>query len=416
MSLIKRGLKNSSYLLVGRIILVFLGLTSSVILTRNLSLSEYGSLAIIFNYVTIFTYLSFNGISSYTMREGARKIDEFPNMIDKTSGIKFLFAIIAQIICILVIPLTPYSQTVKLFILIYSFYIPFNSFLNHWITVFSVHEKFIYRALINIIPSVFYVTSIIIIIFFVQHNQIPLLVIANLGSFLLGLLFCYILSQKVMRFKSSIFTILFDKKIIIGGTYFFIITLAGLLFAKIDVFMVSLLGTEEQVGIYNITNRFARMGTEFRTFLFAGFFPVMIKEVNAGKILRHEVFKYTIIIFFITCIAALIGYYFSQDLFTFIYGNNYALSGALFGLLCFFLAIDFSIQPYIMLFLSSGHEKLVAIIFTLLALSNIVLNIVLFDLFELWGIVYSTLITYSLFFVIIITVGIKKLIKHKILL
>ncbi|MBJ11458.1 MAG: hypothetical protein CMG62_00035 [Candidatus Marinimicrobia bacterium] len=338
MSLIKRGLKNSSYLLVGRIILVFLGLTSSIILTRNLSLSEYGSLAIVFNYVTIFTYFSFNGISSYTMREGARNIDEFSNLIDKTSGIKFFFAIIAQLLCISVIPLTPYSHTVKLFIVIYSFYIPFNSFLNHWLAVFDVHEKFVYRALINIIPSVFYVTSIIIIIFFVQHNQIPLLVIANLVSFFMGLLFCYIFSQKVMMFKSSIFTFLFNKKIIIGGTYFFIITLAGLLFAKIDVFMVSFLGTEEQVGIYNLTNRFARMGTEFRTFLFAGFFPVMIKEVNTGKIFRNEIYKYTIIIFVITCIAALIGNYFSEDLFTFIYGGKYALSGALFGVLCFFFS------------------------------------------------------------------------------
>ncbi|MBJ11459.1 MAG: hypothetical protein CMG62_00040 [Candidatus Marinimicrobia bacterium] len=82
----------------------------------------------------------------------------------------------------------------------------------------------------------------------------------------------------------------------------------------------------------------------------------------------------------------------------------------------FFLAIDFSIQPYIMLLLSSGQEKIVAIIFSFLALCNIALNIILFDIFGLWGIVYSTLITYTLFFVIIIFVGIQKLIKHKVLL
>ena len=219
-----------------------------------------------------------------------------------------------------------------------------------------------------------------------------------------------------MRFKSSIFTYFFNKKIIIGGTYFFIITLAGLLFAKIDIFMVSFLGTEEQVGIYNLTNRFARMGTEFRTFLFAGFFPVLIKEIKTGKIFRNDMYKYTIAIFAITCTAALIGNYFSEDLFTYIYGNKYALSGALFGVLCFFLAIDFSIQPYIMLLLSSGDEKIVAIIFSLLSLCNIFLNIILFDIFGLWGIVYSTLITYTLFFVSTIIVGIKKLIKNKVLL
>ena len=129
MSFLIRGLKNSSYLFVGRVSIIIIGLATSVLVTRNLSLSEYGSIATVISYVSLFTYFSFNGISTYVMREGARSMEKLPTLIDKTSGIKLLFAISAQIMCITVLPLTPYALDIKLIIILYSFYIPFNSFL-----------------------------------------------------------------------------------------------------------------------------------------------------------------------------------------------------------------------------------------------------------------------------------------------
>ena len=165
MSLLSRGLKNSSYLLLSRIVLVFLGLFSSIYLTRNLTLMEYGSIITVFTYVSIFTYFSFNGISTYVMREGARSMEKLPSLIDKTSGIKLLFAISAQIMCIVVLPLTPYALDIKLIIILYSFYIPFNSFLTHWVIVFNVYEKFQYTALLNILPQLTYLLSALFIIY-----------------------------------------------------------------------------------------------------------------------------------------------------------------------------------------------------------------------------------------------------------
>ena len=40
--------------------------------------------------MSIFTYFSFNGISTYVMREGARSMEKLPSLIDKTSLEYFL--------------------------------------------------------------------------------------------------------------------------------------------------------------------------------------------------------------------------------------------------------------------------------------------------------------------------------------
>lgn len=417
MSLINRGIKNSSYLLISRIFLIVLGLFSSILLTRNLSLATFGAVVTVFTYVNLFTYLSFNGISTYVMRQGAKSIDKLPSLIDKTSGVKLFFVIFAQIICVAFLPITSFSLNIKLLIILYSFYLIFNSLLSHWIIVFDVYEKFQYRAILNILPQFLYFLSGIYIVFFIvdENLQIILLVLSNLLSFAITLLFCYKYSQKIVRFKTSFSKLFFDKKIIIGGAYFFIITLAGLLFAKVDVFMVSLLGSQEEVALYSVANRLTRQLSEIRTVMYAGFFPVLIKRASVSSIDKNKVFKTTFYFFFIVVVIALIVSNFSEIIFITIYGDKYAYSGYLFSLLCFFLAIDYSIQPYVMLLTASGNEKIVAIIFSILSITNILTNVVFYGYWELKGIVYSTLLTYSIFAIMIIFIAIPILTKNKVI-
>ena len=413
MSFFARGIKNSSYLFASRVLLIILGLATSVLVTRGLSLREYGSIATVISYVSVFTYFSFNGISSYVSREGMKNVSLLANFIEETSGIKFLFALMAQILCISFLVVVPYAQHIKILILFFSSYILIHSFLSHWIIVFNVHEKFHYRAFLNIFPNLFYLITAIIIIQNNYSDKVILLLAMNLVSIFFTLLLCYIFSQRVDPFKISIFKFNFDKDIIIGGTYFFLITLGGLLFAKIDVFMVTLLGSEEQVAIYNISNKIVRQGAELRTAIYAGFFPVLVKEINKGSIEIKKLYKITFSLFIIVLLGAIFMNLFSVDIFTLLYGNKYALSGQLFGLLCFFLAIDFSIQPYVILLLAIGHEKMIAIFFSILAITNMVANIIFFKYWALWGIVYSTLLTYSLFFILIISFSLTILNKQK---
>ena len=68
-----------------------------------------------------------------------------------------------------------------------------------------------------------------------------------------------------------------------------------------------------------------------------------------------------------------------------------------------------------MLLTSSGNEKIVAFIFSILAITNILTNIVFYMHWGLVGIVYSTLFTYSLFSLLIIIVGVPILKKHKVI-
>jgi len=351
------------------------------------------------------------------MRESARSMDRLPILIDKTIGMKLFFGICAQILCIILLPITPYALNIKLIIILYSFYLLFQSFLGHWIIVFTVHEKFYYRAILNVFPQLIYLVSAVYIVYSIenQNYQVIFLVIANLLSVALTLILCYLFAQKVIKFKSSLFEFNFDKKIIIGGSYFLIITLAGLLFAKIDIFMVSILGDEQQVAIFNVASRLTRQLSEIRTVMYAGFFPILIKRTSISILNKGVIYKTTLFFFICTLIGAFIMQQYSVDIFLLLYGNKYAYSGYLFGLLCYFLAIDYSIQPYVMLLTSSGNEKIVAIIFSLLAIINIVTNVIFYNYWNLAGIVYSTLLTYTIFAILIVVVGVPILKKNNII-
>ena len=149
--------------------------------------------------------------------------------------------------------------------------------------------------------------------------------------------------------------------------------------------------------------------------MYAGFFPILIKRTSNSSLDKNKIYRTTLLFFIFVLIGAIFLQQYSEDIFVFLYGNQYAYSGYLFGLLCFFLTIDYSIQPYVMLLTSSGYEKVVAIIFSLLAITNILTNVIFFHYWALAGIVYSTLLTYTIFAILIITIGIPILKKNKII-
>ena len=409
MSLINRGIKNSSYLMVSRLINLCSGLFISIFITRNLSLNEYGYITTIFSYVILFTHFSFNGISSFVMRESAKDINKMSALITKTISMKFVFGLFSQLLCVSCLIFAPYSNNIKILIICYSFYITLNSFLNHWIIIFDVYEKFIYKAIINIIPNIIYLISALVVLYYDFEFKVILLVVMNLISFLIATFLCYIFSKRFCPFKNSIFSFYFNKNIIIGGTYFFIISTAGLLFAKIDIFMLSFLGSEQDVAVYNIANRLSRQLIELRIALYAGFFPVLIKEISNKTIKLKEIYRVTFIIFIFSIPLSLLISYFSEDAITLVYTNKYLVSGQLFSILIFFVFIDFIIQPYVMTLLASDQERFIALLFTILAVLNISLNIILFSYCGVWGIAYSTIFTYLIYSISILTFGINKL-------
>tara|TARA_Y100000768_G_C23956531_1_gene673095 strand:- start:116 stop:1360 length:1245 start_codon:yes stop_codon:yes gene_type:complete len=411
MSILKKGIKNSSFLFTGRFITIAISFLTSIYVMRMLTLEQYGSVITVKNYINFFMYFCFSGLSTAVLLEGTGSKERLVRLYEETNGLKLIIALIVQVFTLIFLYFTPYSYRVTSLIIIFSFSIPILSIYNHWKEIFTAHENFLTISLFKIIPSALY--FIVSVLFVKNIHNVEILILSQLLLNLLILACCTLIVRKKVPFRFNFTKIKFNKKLIISGGYFFIISFAGMIFAKIDVLMVSILGTADQTAIYSAVNRFVREGSELRTVLYAGFFPVLIKRLKSGSVSKKKLYSSTFIIFISLLFSCIILSLIGDNIIIFLLTEKYATSAYIFNILIFYLALEFAIQPYVMLLTASGNLKVLSLIFSFLAISNIIINIVLFKLHGPIGIAYSTLINYLLFALAILIYGIPKLKKTK---
>tara|TARA_Y100000590_G_scaffold438061_1_gene560423 strand:- start:2162 stop:3406 length:1245 start_codon:yes stop_codon:yes gene_type:complete len=411
MSLIKKGLKNSSFLFGGRFITIGISFLTSIYIMRELSLNQYGVVITVKNYINFFMIFCFSGLSTAVLLEGAGTTKKFAKLYEDTNGIKLLIALIVQAIALIASFFMPYSERIISLIILFSFSIPILSIYTHWKEIFLAQENFLTLSLFKVIPVIIY--FVLSIIFVKSINNVEILITSQLLLNFFTLFFCTILVRKKINFQFSFHKIKFKKKLFISGGYFFIISFAGMIFAKIDVLMISMLGNSDQTAIYSAVNRFVREGAELRIVLYGGFFPILIKKLKSGSISKIKLYKSTLIIFFSVTSACIVLSIFGGDIITLLLTEKYYASAIIFKTLIFYLVFEFTIQPYVLLLTASNNQKTLAIIFSLLAISNIIFNIILFNYYGLIGIAYSTLFNYSLFTLLVLIIGIPILKKSK---
>ena len=414
MSFLTRGLKNSSILLIGRLLGMIISYITLVYIIRELTIEEYGLLTTVRTFVGSFIIFSFGGISGAVMREGSKNISNMGSLFEKTNGFKLLTSIFALILCLLVLIISPYELKVKTLIFYFSLTIITTSLFNHWQEAFTATESFKTKVIFKVAqPLLFFLIAMFVIN---NTKRVEYLLISQIFLQFLFMIICLYMSKNLIKFKLKLNHLYFDKNLITTGIYFFIISFAGMIFMKSDVLMISLMGNFSEVGVYSVADRIAREGSELRTVIIAGFFPVMIKRIKAGPISGRLVHKTVLKIFLVIIIGVSIFSYNIDQIIITLFGNKYLASASILQYLIYFLAIEYTIYPYILLLLSSNGEKNIAFIYSILAIVNIILNYTFFNIFGLIGIAFSTITVFMILAIYTVTFGIKHLYNQKILI
>tara|TARA_B100001250_G_C19814086_1_gene797298 strand:- start:1064 stop:2308 length:1245 start_codon:yes stop_codon:yes gene_type:complete len=414
MSFFIRGLKNSSILLIGRVLGMIISYITLIYIIRELTIDEYGLLTTVRTFVASFIIFSFGGISGAVMREGSKNISKMGLLYEKTNGFKLLTSIFALILCLLVLIITPYEFKVKTLIFFFSSTIITTSLFNHWLEAFTATESFKTKVIFKVAqPLLFFLIAMFVIN---STKRVEYLLISQIFLQFLFMIVCLYMSKNLIKFKLKLNHLYFDKNLITTGIYFFIISFAGMIFMKSDVLMISLMGSFSDVGVYSVADRIAREGSELRTVIIAGFFPVMIKRIKAGPISGRLVHKTVLKIFLVIIIGVSIFSYNIDQIIITLFGNKYLASASILQYLIYFLAIEYTIYPYILLLLSSNGEKNIAFIYSILAIVNIILNYTFFNIFGLIGIAFSTITVFMILAIYTVTFGIKHLYNQKILI
>lgn len=384
-----RGLKNASYLTIGYFLSLFINFFGLIFIARLLGPSDYGIYAAVVAFVGLFTIINLTGITKVVLREGAKNLDKMGYYLERTTGIKILFTLIAIMACIIFAFLSPYSFREQFYIFVFSFTLIDNSFHGFFGSVFQAAEKMQYNSVLTILRSVLFVP--ISIAFLYMGFGLLALFLISLFSHFITLIISYRLTKRFLIFKFWN-KIKWDKSLLIPAIIFSILSFTYLLTTKIDVVMISWLSTSKDVGLYGVAHQITFTGVSVRNLLGVAFFPIFVKSFHKNMVRWRNLLKYAFILGFVLLILAVLGSFLSRPAINLLFGLSYSESGVILSVLIFYLALVFFSIPFTNTLQATHNERNILKVCWISPTINIGLNYLFFNIFGLIGIAYSTLV------------------------
>jgi len=383
-----RGLKNASYLAIGHFISLAISFFGMVYIARMLGPNNYGIYVTVGAFVGMFDIITFYGINKVVLREGAKDLSQMSDYLEKAIGIKNLFTFIAIAVCIVASFFTPYSVQVKLYIILFSFTLVYTSFNGFFATVYKAAEKMQYNAILTVLRRILFV-SLSIIFLYMGFGLLALFIIALFSQFF-NLIINYKLTKRFLRFKFWS-GIRWDKYIIKPAIIFSILSFSFFLAGRIDLLMISIMGTSKDVGLYGVAYQITAVGMAMRTLIATAFFPIFVKTFSKNAVRWKSLLKYSIAMGLGLLVFTSIISFYSGQIIPLVYGGVYFKSGTILSVLVFYVAIAFFNIPFLNT-LQATHNEIHILKISWIAPVFIGLNYLFFKTFGLIGIAYSTLI------------------------
>ena len=339
----------------------------------------------------MFDLLLLGGLNKTIIREGSKHVSSMSVDLERTIGIRNLLIIVAIIACIISSFFTNYELQTKLYIIIFSFQLAYIGVKGFVGTIYQATEKMQYISIFGIANRILFVSLSIAFLSY-GFGLLTLFSIA-LFSNILTLIINYKFSQKFVKF--NIFSrIQFDKKLLKPALIFSLIAFLGFLTTRIDLLMISFLGTAKDVGIYAVAQKITQQGIMLRNVTAIAFFPIFVKRFYNNSMKSRKLLMYSLSFFVAVFIISGTFSFFAKDLIVLLFGTKYENSGEILKFLIFSLALTWAVLPYSLSIQATNNERYSLIIGSITAGLNVPLNYIFFLKYGVIGIVYSTLIVF----------------------
>lgn len=418
MDTVKRIAKNTSLLLVSKIIGYIFAFLYIIYIARYLGTEGFGILSFALAFTSIFSFLADLGLNTLIVREIARNKKLAFKYLANTLSIKIFLATITIILVDLTINLLGYPiQTIKVVYLIV-FYVIFTSFIQTFYSIFQSFEKMEYQALSEILSNILMFTGVLVVIFL--NLSIISFGFVYFISSLIILGFNFLLCSWKFILPKLEFDFEFWKKSLKNSLPFAITSIFVTIYFWIDSVMLSFMQGSNSVGIYNAAYNLILALMFIPSVFLLSMFPVMSKHFETSKnILKIEFEKSVKYLTIISIFILINGLVFSNKFVPLIYGNGYANSIQAFNVLIFVI-------PFLFLtilfgnFLGAINKQIIVTFVALInAIFNIILNIILIPKISYIGASTATVLTeasgFILMFIYITKFFFKVSIKNNLL-
>lgn len=414
MSIAKRVLKNSIWLLIANIIIRILGALVIFFLARGLGVDIFGQYSFALSFVGFFSLFTNYGFSNLIIRDVAKDRTKTSKYINNILGIKIAFGIISLVSLFIISLFINKPTGVLIAMYVFGIELVVTSFTNTLRSVFHAYEIMEFDSITKIIEKTIWAILLLFLIF----NKLSLInvALATLVSAILGLVITYIF------FKRKIFdiNISYDKKIwkkiIISATPFAITGLFALINFRIDQVMLSFLTNDLTVGLYSAAYKIIDILSILPSLLLASLYPVFSVLYYKNKPLFHKIFNLSLRYSITLAFPIVVGIHLlSNNIIMLAYGDAYIDSVPVLKILIFISLISFINTPLFVVLNAIGKQKITMINAGFTALVNIIMNIILIPKYGIMGAAFSTIIS-ELTFLTLSTYQLEKINIHSKLL
>ena len=367
---------NSASMLVNRLAQAIGTFVLTAAIVRMLGAEALGQYLLAASYYFIFVNIASQGLRTLFTRELSRDLEAAPIYLVNGTVLQLFLSSIAYIVLVALIKLLPYGADTSTLCYIFGLTIIPFSLSNITEAIFQAQER-MHLIAISAVPI--YILRLFLMIWMMQSQHgVQALAGMMFVSETVILVIQWLLLLKTVKPKWQI-----NQGFIISTMMtiqtFFAIEAAGIVAAKLDVLLLSLLGNELLVGIYSGLTQLIQPYSIIVSSLGLAAFPRMAKAVEQGRAQQQQQTESFIEFLLIIAIPLWIGLFFlGEDLLMFIYhDSNFIGVSTIFRISSFTMVLFPFIRILGYVLITNGFERfnLFEVIITTFigALSGIVL-------------------------------------------
>jgi len=390
MSLTSKLAYNSAAQTIGKLASTVLGLVTIGLMTRYLGQSGFGQYTTVIAFASLFAIAADLGLTVVTSQLINRRDADPEATMGNLLGFRLVSALIIIGLAPLAVWLFPYPQIIKIGVVIVSW-----SYLFSALTQICV--GWLQKSLRTDVAAMAEAASRVLLLLIVAWATrtdwgleviLFAIVIASVFSFLLHYWFVARSVKLSWRFDR-----VYWRNISARSWPLVAVIILNLIYCKIDIFLLSLLRSPAEVGLYGAAYRVIDVLASL-PFLFAGvILPLLVKYRSEGETAKWRHLAQQSFNVFLIAVAPLLvgGWLLARPVLIVVAGPDFAVSGDILKILLPAVGAIFFSCLFTYLLISHEAQKVMIKFYLVTALTSVPIYLALINRWSYWGAAVGTL-------------------------
>lgn len=385
-----RVLNNTLAFVGGEFFYHFINFLAGILVARSLGTETFGQFSFIFVYLSFFEIFVQFGLGSILTRELAQQKERAGQILGNAILFRLMLIGISFPVALFLIQRLGYPLSVQQGVLLASFQL-FLALRSIYETVFRVQLLMIYPAVTNGLRALMNLGLVAGVASF--KPTLFLFILAYLGSGLIGLVAIALLSKRFVR-VSFRWDWNLTKKLVKESAPLLFSGYLTLLYYRIDVLMLSMMRSFQEVGYYSVATRLTESLDIVSTSLMISLFPLLSRAFKENRPdFERMISRAFQGLLLVGLPMALGGTLVAGDLIVLLFGAEYGRSGITLGILFWYTFFGFFSTLLVNLLIVCGKQIVDAWVSLFLVLGNIAMNFLLIPLYSYNGAAAATVLT-----------------------